>query len=1063
MTYRFSGSSGIFIVSLLFLFLYGLVAVQAQIPVLRSAENPVNRNTPIKSSANPVEGTLQILAIMVEFQPDENRFTSGNGTFGPGSIPYLENPGSNIDPLPHNREYFEAHLEFVKNYFERMSQGRLNIEYHVLPDIFRLPFQMQEYSPIGVDPELTPLASLAQDSWSLVAQKGSLPETINPQTNTAFIIFHAGVGRDIQLTGTTLDKTPQDIPSVYLSKQAFRNLLSDPSFSGFEIDNGNLLVENTLILPRTLTRSGEDITGNRFVLPLSINGMATAQIGSHLGLPDLFNTKTGESGIGRFGLMDGAGIFAYNGLFPPGLSAWERTYLGWAEPFDVSFDNDLIQLPAISLNGAKQIAKVELSSDEYFLIENRHRDPYDEGVTLTIRRPNGSLTQQRFTNRDTEFVNQRIGFDRLLEPGVVVDVSNYDFALPGGLDDSGENERLLNGGILIWHIDESVIRQKLGREGINNNPERRAVNLREADGAQDIGRPASVGLFQNETNGSPFDFWWSGNNATVISPSVEITLYQNRFGPNTFPDNRSNSGAVSFFEIFDFSDNLPTASFRIHQVNPYSHLYQVIHSRNDLRVTTFTEFTDQYYRRYPLAIQPYLSKTENWVVIPGNNGIHIYNPDSDFLSDVLQTGYHIQQPFISSQNGFFTLAEKPTTIKQEIYVTGYKWSEDLVHELWKFTAPAPNGFVSSSEQNILDIDGTNVRFDILEFNNLFLLKPSWFSEIINGYQSRIEDNSLVLQFPGGVQTIPIIEDLQNIRIHTGIIKNGNNDITFYLLLDNKLSLYTHDTGYTEELILSENSLIDWPAIADFNKDGSPDILFIDLNANSLIAKNKYGAMLPNFPLRPPKDARFIGTPIIADLNGDGFNELLITGQDQFSVNIYAYTQSGKIADGFPLYVGSVSAMENQPVHPLITNQYLVAVSHEGDLKVWQFPNISETAWASRYGNQTNNKVSAFIKAVTPQLPIFTLLNKEETYNWPNPAGDETFIRFETDTPADVRIRITTMSGRLMYDVTTKSRGGLPEEIRLDTSAWASGGYIALIEAKANSKTEQKIVKIAIVK
>ena len=68
----------------------------------------------------------------------------------------------------------------------------------------------------------------------------------------------------------------------------------------------------------------------------------------------------------------------------------------------------------------------------------------------------------------------------------MVNVSNYDFSLPGGLDtgtdnDAGtEDDRELNGGILIWHIDNSVIEKKTGESGLNSNPERRAVNLKEA-------------------------------------------------------------------------------------------------------------------------------------------------------------------------------------------------------------------------------------------------------------------------------------------------------------------------------------------------------------------------------------------------------------------------------------------------------------------------------------------------------------------------------------------------------------------------------------------------------
>ncbi|MEX2456235.1 MAG: hypothetical protein WD381_02930, partial [Balneolaceae bacterium] len=422
----------------------------------------------------------------------------------------------------------------------------------------------------------------------------------------------------------TLDKTPQDIPSVYLGKDAFSRLFDDPSFSGFPINNGNLLVQNTLLLPRTLSRAGEDVTGETFVLPLSINGMVTAQIASHMGLPDLFNTQTGESGIGRFGLMDGAGIFSYNGLFPPEMSAWEKIYAGWEEPFEVDYQTEQrFELPAATLREDQSIAKVPISNSEYFLVENRHRNVNSSGVTLTIQKSDGSTINQTFSNSDTSFVFQESGFADLLEPGVVVDVNNYDFALPGGpsgeLDASteSENSRMLNGGILIWHINEGVIRNQLSnRLGINDDPNRRGVELKEADGVQDIGRPTSIGYFQNEVNGSPFDFWWSGNDASVITASGNITLYENRFGPDTTPNNSSQSGASSFFELDNFSDNLPIASISIKPVNPNPELYDLVNRTSDLSSLFFTHSDDDYWKYYPLGITPFMYDGEVYALIP---------------------------------------------------------------------------------------------------------------------------------------------------------------------------------------------------------------------------------------------------------------------------------------------------------------------------------------------------------------------------------------------------------------------------------------------------------------
>jgi len=174
MTYRVFRSSGKIILSLLFLFLYFVEHSFSQITLNRTL--PVSVETNHTHQPNqPAEGTLNLIAVMVEFQPDTNRFTSGNGTFEPGSIPYLEVPGTNIDALPHDRGYFEAHLKFAKNYFERLSNNRLTVNYQVLPNVYRLDRQMELYSPIGQDPDLSPLGTLVKEVWELVRRRWNTP------------------------------------------------------------------------------------------------------------------------------------------------------------------------------------------------------------------------------------------------------------------------------------------------------------------------------------------------------------------------------------------------------------------------------------------------------------------------------------------------------------------------------------------------------------------------------------------------------------------------------------------------------------------------------------------------------------------------------------------------------------------------------------------------------------------------------------------------------------------------------------------------------------------------
>ena len=61
-------------------------------------------------------------------------------------------------------------------------------------------------------------------------------------------------------------------------------------------------------------------------------------------------------------------------------------------------------------------------------------------------------------------------------------MSNFDWSLPGGLDfgpdekEGTEDDRELNGGLLIWHIDEGVIQRAFDAQaqgidrGVNEDP-----------------------------------------------------------------------------------------------------------------------------------------------------------------------------------------------------------------------------------------------------------------------------------------------------------------------------------------------------------------------------------------------------------------------------------------------------------------------------------------------------------------------------------------------------------------------------------------------------------------
>lgn len=1069
MVFPFLKSSAIAtFLALLFLCILFSIPSKAQIyrPALKKI-GVTNHNSFQKSSIT--SGKLQIIAVMVEFQEDDNRFTTGTGLFGDSGMPFLSGSEIKIDPLPHNRHYFEAHLQFAKNYFETMSKGTLELDFKVIPEIVKLPGEMSRYSPTGRELDFLPVAELAMETWESVNKKNLIDVIPATDTETAFVIFHAGAGRDIELTGTTLTKTPQDIPSVYLNKESFRNIFNDPAFQGFPLSSSDVLITNTLVLPRTLSRPGEDVSGNQFVLQLSLNGLVTAQIGSHLGLPDLFDTETGQSGIGRFGLMDGAGIFSYNGLFPPEMSAWEKAYMGWTEPKEISSYKELTtELPAVSLKQKNPIAKLRLSKSEYFLIENRHRDPDGTGITIKIQKPDGSTVSQNFTNADRAFTFQEQGFEELLVPGVVTSVSNYDFSLPGGLvemNEASDGLRELNGGILIWHIDENIIRENIPSNTINTGSGTNGVRLMEADGAQDIGNPISNGLFNNNSNGWAFDFWWNGNDASVITQSNTIQIYQNRFGPDTTPNNNSNSGASAGFEINNFSDNQPVASFSLRPLNLYSSLYsEVITSQlRDLSVSSFTSKSNSYWQAYPLSVQPITLNDEPHFVIPGSNGIEIFDPEQvSLLHSGLQTKFPIQQPLWNHETEQITIAEIPDE-NDLITVKSFFSGNQSIEQIWEAEVQANAGFISQSNNGLIDLDHSSEQIKLSDGTTIRNQEAAQVSESLGGIRARITESQLVIEFSEGEVTHSIPELEWSARKHTGIIRQSGDSSFVYLFLDKLLLLFSKSDNYQKPVILSENSKINWPAFGDIDDNGTVDVLFVDRESNTVQAKTITGASLPYFPLSAPVKSIFLGTPLLSDLDGDGSLNIIVQTKINSSISLNAYNPQADLLEGFPLLVGGGASGNIATIHPSISEEYLLAVSPEKELKLWMFPNNNSTVWASKYGNGVNNKVSGPTTVNDSNLIFNDLLVSDETYNWPNPAKNFTTIRFLTSESAKVDIDIITPSGKIIYSDSINTIGNIAEEVLVDTSKWASGAYYALVKAETNNQSGQKTIRIAIAK
>ncbi len=1089
------------------LLLFGILLLSYPEPAFPQADLmlPVSHYTASETfQGTRTTGTIRILAVMVAFQEEDNRFTTGNGSF---DLPFLHRDDIIIDPLPHNQDYFEAHLEFAKNYFHTVSDGRLDIRYEVLPDVIHLDRPMSAYAPTGeTDEENYKLAELARDAWTNAGNL-DLPDLSGyNQDRTMFVVFHAGSGRNIELMGTSLDKTPQDIPSVFLGTGSLQRLLDDPGFDGFDIGAPNIRVTNTALLPQTQSRPGEDITGEQYVLQLSINGLIAANIGSFIGLPDLFNTETGASAIGRFGLMDGASIFSYLGLFPPEPSAWEKIHLGWEQPFDIRLDTgEPIRLPAVSLKESRSIARHAISADEYFLVENRHRNPSNEPLEITVRTPDGHYRTHHIEPDDDRFDP----FDVSEYPeelrGVVVNVSNFDWSLPGGPDIVEDDAsgtrvaRILNGGILIWHIDEAVIRRNIDDNRINANSDRRGVQLMEADGARDIGRPP--GPEQNRfTNGHAFDFWWEGNDFTVITPTGDsLIVYENRFGPDTRPSNESNTGSSSYFEFYDFSDRSPVAHFYARSLggtfaqplNPslpplpepigfgpdasgYPPGPEIVRLPSDDTSLRSGNIRSRNASGYSAGSSGSHGSGQQWtdddlILIPTARGFYTLP-----LSRSDETYELLEHPEPSSpliRNGTLITGQIRTagnTDRQDVVSWSYgnnEWTQNWILE----DLPAGPGLVSHDSDGTLHLDHTSV---LIDFDGTILARedgtPFQRSGEVDGLTATLEADRLELS-DGSFHYDLSPEERESHRKYTGNLRfSGESNPSFFLITDERITIADQrNSDPWQVYTILEETPISWPAFGDWSGDETLDIIVTNQGDNTVLGFNRDGGLLDFFPLQAPQGRRFVGSPLLADITGDDRSELIVASVDSLSMTIHAYDRNMNPIEDFPLFAGSID--ENRPhnsrpplVLPmLIADSHLFAITPAGEVRGWELPQLGDVAWGRIYGPQPGNKVGINAESLSRISPDFGILNERETYNWPNPADDHTHVRFETSEQARIDITIINPSGSIVFEKQTESSGRHPQEIRLNTSSWGNGIYFARIRANNGRNSETKMIKIVV--
>ncbi len=484
-----------------------------------------------------IEHNLKVLALRVDFKVDNHEGTTGNGKFLL-TIDADYCGDYTVDPPPHDKSYFESQLKALDSYFRSVSNGHFGIDLErsdIFPTdpelVYTMPDSMSYYHPF--------LSDLGQEERDFKHEKrivelfSDAVTTADSSDNIIFsnydvvVVFHAGVSQDFAFE---IDTTPEDIPSTYIDYSMIRKHIGNAGINVGDtyIKSGIILPEtqNHVLFPEMVEQFEKSGIQNVCNYQYGLTGTFAMLVGQAIGLPPLWNTDTGESGIGVFGLMD-HGSNNGQGLIPAPPMAWNRVFFEWEEPDKITPDN-IVEIEARPI---RKTLKVDIDDDEYFLIENR-TNWFRSNVDID------SVRRVIYEEMDTipniiEIIFDSVGVIRD-ENGVIISVPNYDIGLPGS-------------GLLIWHIDESIISDNIQLNSINNDPKYKGIDLEEAGGPQDIGY-ISTALFRNPSIGEPFDMWYQGNpeydevNSQIKGNPIE-------FNSMTHPNTNSNAGAISNLNI----------------------------------------------------------------------------------------------------------------------------------------------------------------------------------------------------------------------------------------------------------------------------------------------------------------------------------------------------------------------------------------------------------------------------------------------------------------------------------------------------------------------------------
>jgi hypothetical protein len=709
----------------------------------------------------------------------------------------------------------------------------------------------------------------------------------------------------------------------------------------------------------------------------------------------------------------------------------EKYFLGLIEPIEVSKDTFNLEVFArlASVSNSRTVYKIPINTREYYLIENRQKDVFNDGIKIKSK-VGVNLFEYNFSKDFRRFSSYYVD----TVDGVVIDVDEFDWATPGN-------------GIVIWHIDEKVVAENFTDNLINSNPKLRGIKVIEADGIQDIGNEFTT-IFGDVIvgEGDSVDFWFKNN------PS---RFYRNEFSNDTNPRTLSNNGTPTFIKIYDFSQSASRMTFSVSfgndKIKPIfserisSSLKTEFIHRNGIDTNKIFIKSGNEFFSYDI-----LTKTKkvfsntvqtNIICIDFLPGRNIYSfVEKNFSDELLLSLLYVSQD--STWLRKFTLPFS-NSVKNIIAHPSPQLLYDFVIEILREDGEQ---FMFTSPQNVFVTTGLNltekgIKSAFTTNRIITLTKKSVYFGNTKVEHSLSDPVDLVVIWDNSLAQTPAEKEIAVVFDKNGFVEtlNERGKIARF-----KIELV--DSNFT----IAAGNL----------KPEETNYVFIN-TGNKIVAINKMGAIAENFPIYPPYGTKFVGNLNLLDYNNDGINDILVSTEDGRLICYNGKNPTENLIDALFTYSIGYPSSGSSLVFNFNKSFYLTG-NDSGFVQLIQIADEPKMVkWSLNSNNLYNYNVSEIPSGVIYRDEF---LPKSKVYNWPNPIyGNETFFRVYVSEDAKIKIKIYDISGDFVDELNSFAGAGVETDIKWNVTNVQSGIYFARIEASSAGKSDFKIIKVAVVK